>query len=119
MLIAVLAFGIVIGLALGVAVSPIIITPEKILCIINPVQVSGTVTGVLKGTIQFVNNNEAENTRYQHRAQIINGNYSILLSGGQTYRVYIGIGGITGDVPHDPYYVYIPSNVTTFTANFT
>ena len=115
--IAALAFGLVIGLGLGLAISPLIIAPRKILCITNPVQVSGTVSEQ-KGTIQFVNDNEANSTRYDHRAQIVNGYYTILLSGGQTYTVYIGIPGITGNVPHSPNQVYVPSNVTAFTANF-
>ena len=114
-----IAIGLMLGVALGVAISPLIIKPEEILCIINPVQVSGTVHGVPKGMISFVNDNEANSTRYSHHVPIANERYSIVLSGGQTYRVSVGMPGISSAVPYAPYYVSVPSNITTFTVNFT
>lgn len=118
-LVAALAVGLVIGLGLGVAISALVIGPKEVLCIVNPVEVSGTVRGTQFGSIQFINENEAESTRYKHRVQIVNGNYSIVLSGGQTYRVYVGLPGITSAAPYYPSSVYVPLNVTTFTVNFT
>ena len=119
MWIAALAVGLVIGLGLGIIVSVAFILPsmkQEVLCIINPVQVSGTVSETLKGTIQFINDNETTSTRYNHHVPIVGGNYSIVLSGGQSYTVLIGIGGLTGYAYQ--FSLYVPSNVTTLTANF-
>ena len=109
------ALGLVVGLGLGIAVSSLIIMPKELLCITNPVEVSGTISGVSIGSIQFINEYEAENTRYKHITLIENGGYSITLSGGQTYKVYIGTGQ-TG--PSRTYSLDIPENVATLTANF-
>jgi len=117
-IIAALAIGLMLGLAIGLAISRSIIIPEKILCIINPVQVSGTIHGVIKGTIQFVNFNEAESTRYEHHVQIVNEQYNITLSGGQPYTVNVGLPGISGPVPYAPGEIFVPSNVTTFSVDF-
>jgi hypothetical protein len=119
MWIAALAVGLVIGLGLGIIVSVAFILPsmtQEVLCIINPVQVSGTVSETLKGTIQFINDKETTSTRYIHHAPIVGGNYSIVLSGGQSYTVGIGIPGVIGYVYQ--FSLYVPSNVTTLTANF-
>jgi hypothetical protein len=119
MWIAALAVGLVIGLGLGIIVSVAFILPsmrQEVLCIINPVQVSGTVSETLKGTIQFINDNETTSTRYNHYVPIVGGNYSIVLSGGQPYTVGIGIPGVIGYVYQ--FSLYVPSNVTTLTANF-
>ena len=119
--IAALAVGLVIGLVLGIIVSLAFILPgrtqEAILGFaINPVQVSGTVSVEQKGWIQFINENETISTRYNHNVPIVDGNYSIVLSGGYSYRVGIAIPGIVGYVHQ--YSLYVPSNVTTLTANF-
>jgi len=117
--IAALAIGLIIGLGLGIIVSVAFILPwtkERVLVMINPVQVSGTVKGVQKGSIQFVNDNEASSTRYDHIASIVGGNYSIVLSGGQSYTVYIDVGGLTGAL--GIFSLYVPSNVTTLAADF-
>jgi len=119
MWIAALAVGLVIGLGLGIIVSVAFILPsmtQEGSCIINPVQVSGTVSVAQKGTIQFINDNETTSTRYNHHAPIVGGNYSIVLSGGQSYTVGIGILGVIGYVYQ--FSLYVPSNVTTLTANF-
>jgi len=119
MWIAALAVGLVIGLGLGIIVSVAFILPrmtQEVLFAINPVQVSGTVSVAQKGTISFVNENETTSTRYNHHVPIVGGNYSIVLSGGQSYTVYIGIGGLTGYSYQ--FSLYVPSNVTTLTANF-
>ncbi len=83
---------------------------------INPVQVSGTVSVVQRGGIQFVNQNETTSTRYNHHVPIVDGNYSIVLSGGYSYAVFISIGGLTSYL--HSYSLYVPANVITLTANF-
>jgi len=114
-----LAVGIVIGLGLGIVASAAFILPrmtQEVLFAINPVQVSGTVSVAQRGAISFVNENETTSTRYNHHVQIVGGNYSIVLSGGYSYAVYIGIPGQTS-YSHQ-YSLYVPSNVTILTANF-
>ena len=118
--IAAFAVGLVIGLPFGIIVSLTFILPgmtqDAILGFaINPVQVSG-MASVQRGTIQFVNDNETVNTRYNHYVQIADGNYSIVLSGGYSYTVFIGIGGLTSYLYM--FSLYVPANVTTLTANF-
>ena len=119
--IAALAFGLVIGLGLGIIVSVVYILSrmrqEAILGFaLNPVQVSGTVRAVKKGGIQFINENETASTRYNHHVSIVDGNYSIVLSGGYSYSVYISIGGLTSYLYK--FSLHVPANVTTLTADF-
>jgi len=119
--IAALVVGLVIGLAIGVELeilAGVAFTPprQEILFAINPVQVAGTVSVERTGTIQFINYNETPSTRYDHKAPIVGGNYSIVLSGGYSYSVGIAVPGIIGDVYG--YSLYVPSNVTNLTANF-
>ena len=111
----VLTVGLLVGLGLGVAISAFVIGPKEVLCIVNPVQVTGMVRGSQFGSIQFVDNNEAETTRYKHISLIKDGNYSIVLSGGQSYTVYIGTGQTSAS---GIYSLYVPENVTTLKANF-
>jgi hypothetical protein len=113
--IAVLAIGLVVGLGLGIAIGALVIGPRELLCIINPVQVSGTVSGNQYGSIQFVNDHEAESTRYKHVVPITGGSYSIVLSSGQSYHVYIGTGQTS---PSGSFSLYVPANATSLTANF-
>jgi hypothetical protein len=116
-----LAVGLLVGLGLGIVVSVAFILPmmmqEAILGFaVNPVQVSGTVSGMKTGGIQFINENETTNTRYNHRVPIVDGNYSIVLSGGYSYSVYVSMGGLTGYLYR--FSLYVPANVTTLAANF-
>jgi hypothetical protein len=71
---------------------------------------------VQKGGIQFINDNETTSTRYNHHVPIVEGNYSIVLSGGYSYTVLISIGGLTTYLY--AFSLYVPANVTTLTANF-
>ena len=73
----------------------------------NQVQVSGTVQEFQIGIIQFQNLNRTIKTS----APIIDGKYSVLLVGGQSYDVTI-------KGTYNYYSVYVPSGVATFTANF-
>jgi hypothetical protein len=113
-----LAVGLVIGLGLGIIVSVAFILPsiyqEKTFAI-NPVQVSGTVSVAQRGTIQFINDNETASTRNDHYVQLVDGNYSIVLSGGYSYRVLLGTGQTSISYQ---WTLYVPSNVTSLTANF-
>ena len=116
-----LGVGLAIGLGLGVITSAAFVLPrmmsEAILGFaVNPVQVSGTVSEVQKGSIQFVNENETASTRHGHRVPIVDGNYSIVLSGGYSYKVYVGIGGLTSAL--HTFSLYVPANATTLTANY-
>lgn len=116
--VAALMVGLVVGFGLGMVGSMLFILPsmtQKVLFAINPVQVSGTVSVAQRGTIQFVNDNETTSTRYSHHVQIVDGNYSIVLSGGYSYSVYIGTGQTS---PSYSFSLYVPSNVTTLTADF-
>ena len=117
MWIAALVVGLVAGLLLGVFISVIFDLPNAFgPSIENPVKVSGTVNFAQSGTIQFINWNETADTRYSHHVQIVAGSYSITLSGGHKYTVIFGLGQ-TGAYP-EQFTVNIPSNVTSFIANF-
>ncbi|UCB59917.1 MAG: hypothetical protein JSW72_07320 [Candidatus Bathyarchaeota archaeon] len=110
--------GLVVGVGLSIAGSILFICPfttQEVLFAINPVQVSGTVSVTQKGTIQFVNDNETASTRYGHHVPIVDGHYSIVLSGGYSYKVYIGTGQTS---PSYTFSLYVPSNVTTLIADF-
>jgi hypothetical protein len=113
-----LVIGLVIGLALGIFVSVLFNLPSSFhteVRVDNQVQVSGSVSETRQGTIQFINWNETTNTRYAHYAQITDGKYNVFLIGGQSYDVYVG----TGETGYSyEYSLYVPSNVTTYTANF-
>jgi hypothetical protein len=113
-----LAVGLVIGLGLGIIVGVAFVLPsmnQETAFAINPVQVSGTVSVAQSGTISFVNENETTSTRYNHHVQLVDGNYSIVLSDGYSYAVYIG----TGQTGYSyQFSLYVPSNVTILTANF-
>jgi MFS superfamily sulfate permease-like transporter len=115
--IAVLGVGLVVGLALGIVVSVLFIllniTQET--GIVNPVQVSSMVSETQVSSIQFVNYNETMNTRCDHHVLIVGEHSSIVLSGEQPYDVHIDTGQTSDSYEFS---VYIPSNVTTFTANF-
>jgi hypothetical protein len=115
----VIGLGLVVGLALGISISFLFNLPSSFhteVRVDNQVRVSGAVNETRLGTIQFINWNEAENTRYAHYARITDGKYSILLDGGQSYDVYIGEPFQTGYSYE--YSLYVPSNITTLTADF-
>ena len=102
--------GLVIGLVLGIFVSVIINLPSLINTgtgINNQVQVSGRVAGFQIGIINFVNLNETIVTS----APIMDGKYSVLLVGGQSY-----VAVIKGT--SNQYALYVPSGVATFTHDF-
>jgi hypothetical protein len=108
------AIGLVVGLALGIFISVILNLPNAILPTgtgtNNQVQVSGTVQKTQTGTIYFRNLNRTIETS----APIIDGKYSVLLVGGQSYDVYVNYYSYS--TPN--YLLYVPSGVATFTADF-
>jgi hypothetical protein len=112
-LIVALVIGLVVGLVLGVFISVVFNLPSsfhKGAGTNNQVQVSGSVQVTQSGTIGFDNLNRTIETS----GIISNGEYSVLLVGGQSYDVYVYI-------PNDSYRtysLYVPLGVTTFTANF-
>jgi hypothetical protein len=110
------SIGLIVGLVLGILISvffnlPSVISPTGV-GISNQVQVSGTVWDTQTGTIYFRNLNRTIETS----APIIDGKYSVLLIGGQSYEVYVNYySSYSSDLD---YTVYVPSGVTTFAADF-
>jgi hypothetical protein len=109
--------GLVVGLVLGIFVGVLVISPSGILPsktgggTNEQVQVSGTIQDSSVATIKFTSLDETITSSVPD----VNGAYSILLLGNQSYIVqliyqngYIQNGLST----------YVPSGVTTFTANF-
>lgn len=107
--------GLVIGLVLGVFVSVIFNLPNSIhmgVGVASQVQVSGTVPNRTTGTLCFSNLNHTIETT----ALITNGEYSVLLVGGQSYEVFDTYFPPSGYSP-DYNTFYVPLGVTTFTEN--
>lgn len=116
--------GLIAGLVLGVFIGVIFISPSGILPskngvgTNNQVQVSGKVNYQFVTSIIFTSTG---GTNISSSASIVNGQYSVLLLGGQSYTVQlwnpdkyaIGYGGYEATLA-----LYVPSGVTTFTANF-
>jgi hypothetical protein len=107
--------GLVVGLALGVFIG-IAVYPSvhSATGTHNQVQVSGTVThpyGVTSNTLYFQNLNGS----FETSASIVNGRYSVLLIGGQSYNMYDYSASYGGASDYQPFYV--PLGVSTFTEN--
>jgi hypothetical protein len=111
--------GLIAGLVLGVFIGVMFISPSKTGTETNnQVQVSGKVNYQFVTSIIFTS---SSGTNISSSAPIVNGQYSVLLLGGQSYTVQlwnpdkyaIGYGGYEATLA-----LYVPSGVTTFTANF-
>ena len=116
--------GLIVGLVLGVFVGVLVISPSGILPIKsvvgtnNQVQVSGTVSYQYVTSLVFIS---TSGTNVSSSAPVVNGQYSVLLLGGQSYTVKlwnpdeyaVGYGGYEVTLA-----LYVPSGVTTFSANF-
>lgn len=78
----------------------------------NQVQMSGAIQETITGKVYL---DETGGQYIQTFSLIVNGQYSVLLVGGYSYNVYIydSNGNSKGS-----YSIYVPSGVTTFTANF-
>ena len=116
------SIGLIIGLVLGVFVGVLVISKSGILPsktgtgTNNQVQVSGTVPNRQTGTLWFLNLNLTMETT----ATITNGEYSVLLVGGQSYNIYNSApeNGQPAEFYTSDYNVfYVPLGVTTFTEN--
>jgi hypothetical protein len=109
--------GLVIGLVLGIFVSVLFNLPSAFhtgVGVNNQVQVSGTVSNEENGTLCFRNLNQTIETT----ATITNGEYSVLLVGGQSYNIYYNYVpriGLEAYSNYNPFYV--PLGVTTLTEN--
>lgn len=112
--IAAFVVGLVVGLVLGVFSSVALLPAHKEPSWKSAVLVSGTIseTQPHNGTIYFDSMGNTVSTK----ANITDGKYSVLLVGGLCYIVSFYVSDI-----HHPVYsytLYVPSNVTAFTANF-
>jgi PDZ domain-containing secreted protein len=114
--IAALVIGLVIGLALGIFVTIFLNLPSPSpTSVSNLVQVSGTVSETQTGYMEFTTINQPANTRIL-AAIIVNGQYSVLLLGDQSYNVHVYVPSYT--YAEYTFKLYVPPGVTTFTANF-
>jgi hypothetical protein len=111
-LIVVLVIGLIIGLILGIFVS-VVFNLSSSFHRSNYVQVSGTVSNPSALVLIFRNLNETIETS----AQVINGRYSVSLLGGQSYQIWWNRIDMA-DAPNGDVALYVPSGVSTFTANF-
>jgi hypothetical protein len=114
--IAAFVVGLAVGLVLGVFSSVALLPAHKEPSWKSAVLVSGTIseTQPHNGTIYF-DSMDIGNT-VSTKANITDGKYSVLLVGGLCYIVSFYVSDY-----HHPAYshtLYVPSNVTTFTANF-
>jgi len=103
-----LLIGLVVGLGIGIVIGDVVLSTHSGAGTNNQVQVSGTISEAQTGTIEFDNQNGTIHTT----GQITNGEYSVLLVGGQSYSVEIY------DIRYWYYSIYVPLGVSTFTANF-
>jgi hypothetical protein len=113
---------LVIGLVLGIAISVVFNLPSMInpsgAGIGNQVQVSGTVRDTQTGTIYFLQLAKFyEDDMIHSSSQIVNGRYSVVLVGGQSYDIFVNWYPDYSDEEPD-YTLYVPEGVTTFTADF-
>ena len=109
--------GLVIGLVLGFSLSLIINLPSMInkgVGTDNQVQVSGSVTPAYGDTVNTVYFQNLNGT-FETSASDVNGQYSVLLLGGQSYNVFDFQPRSTGTGDYKTFYV--PLGVTTFTEN--
>ena len=105
--------GLMLGLFMGVLVaSPSGIQPSKTGAgINNQVQVSGTIEETGISSIEFT----SLNGTISSSVPILNGVYSILIVGGQSYNV--DLFEQNGKEAYE-FSLYVPLGVTTFAANF-
>jgi hypothetical protein len=80
----------------------------------NQVKVSGSIQEHDPNTIYFASISKTVATS----SIITNGHYSVVLVGNQSYAVIVAFRDDNGTPQEDNYALYVPSGVTTFTANF-
>jgi hypothetical protein len=113
--------GLVAGLALGAFIGVVLISPNSIFQpqgagINNQVQVSGTIHVTQTGKITFGRGNGVDDYGFIPitSGPIVNGQYSVLIIGGETYTVEVYLN--TAQTWF--YSLYVPSGVSTFTHDF-
>lgn len=112
-----LVIGLIVGAFIGIAVYP---STHNGAGTKNQVQVSGTVqSGIITGNTLYF---QSAFWNILTTASIVNGHYSVLLTGGQTYNIYgsnpipfEGERNYTEPSDFNPF--YLPSGVTRFTEN--
>jgi hypothetical protein len=121
-IIAATSIGLVIGLVLGILISIVFnlptVTNTNGAGISNQVQVSGMVRDTQTGTIYFLQLAKLHNDDMIHSSSpIVDGKYSVVLVGNQSYDIFVDRYPYYSTEKPD-YAVYVPSGVTTFTADF-
>jgi hypothetical protein len=101
--------GLVLGVFIGLSISP---STKTVAETNNQVKVSGTIQEQNPSEIYFFSISQTVQTS----AIITNGQYSVVLLGNQSYGVTVTYN-IDNDLTNS-YTLYVPSGVTTFTANF-
>ncbi len=116
------SIGLVIGLVLGILISVVFNLPS----IINPtgagignqVRVTGTLQNPQSGTIYFLQLAKFyDDDAIKASSPIVNGGYSVMLVGGQSYDIFVNRYPDYSDEDPD-YTLYVPEGVATFTADF-
>jgi hypothetical protein len=114
--------GILIGLVLGIVISVVF----NLSSIINPagagignqVQVSGKLQNQQNGTIYFTQLAKFhDDDEIKTSSPIVNGGYSVVLIGGQSYDVFVNWYPYFSDEEPD-YTLYVPEGVEIYAADF-
>jgi hypothetical protein len=85
----------------------------------NQVQVSGNISERLPSEIDFSSFANINGSYIRTSCLITNGQYSVLLVGGQSYDIIVYWLEVGFTIPtSSTYSLYVPLGVTTFTANF-
>jgi hypothetical protein len=107
--------GLVVGLVLGIFISPILLPRQTGVGTNNQVQVSGTVPthGIYYLCFSSIDRS------IETTANVTNGEYSVLLVGGQSYKIFNNYFPSNDAAWNEPDYnqFYVPLGVTTFTEN--
>ena len=109
--------GLIVVLVLGVFIGVLFISPSKTSAgKNNQVQVSGTIQEQNPNEIYFVSFSKIISTS----DIITNGQYSVVLVGNQSYDVVVAYPCVyePSENNYNSYTIFVPSDVTTFTANF-
>lgn len=115
--------GLIIGLLLGFFIAVLFISPSGILPVKTGTGTNNQVT--VSGSIQEQNPSDISFSSIIGSSQtvatsglITNGQYSVVLVGNQSYSVAVQYINSYGNTESAYYSIYVPSDVTTFTANF-
>ena len=122
-----IGIGLIVGLLLGFFIGFIFISPSSIVPsktgagTNNQVQVSGSIQEQNPSEISF-SSIHGSRQAVQTSDLITNGQYSVVLVGNQSYSVTVdytvSYSGSYSETESNSYSLFVPSGVTTFTANF-